>query len=239
MATSYRRRRIFWSIVLLTAALLFYVSTLGSSPLFSLPESLKDLGYSPSSSRAGQMALAKLKAATWGKSRAREIDALLHFVTQYPERRLNEDEGHINVKDVGRVMVDPEKTVDLSVYAPDGEINWEAYVRVLQEENPVVVFSKTYCPYSQRAKSLLQNYELYPPPVVVELNTRSDGPIIQKILARLTGRRTVPNVLLHGKSLGGSDDIHLLHDEHQLKGILEEGGLQVNGAFAGLQVNPA
>ncbi|PCH36091.1 glutaredoxin [Wolfiporia cocos MD-104 SS10] len=230
---SYRRRRIIWSIILFTAAILFYVSH--NDPSFwSLPQSLKDLGFSPSSSRAGQVALAKLKDAAQRKTRAREIDGLLYFVTEHPIRRFDEADGQIDVKGAGLVTVDPEQAVDLNVYAPDGEDDWDNYLGLLRDVHPLVVFSKTYCPYSQRAKALLETYELNPPPFVVELNTRSDGPIIQKILARLTGRRTVPNILLQGQSIGGSDDILKLHETNELKGLLEKGGLQLNGVYAGL-----
>ena len=110
--------------------------------------------------------------------------------------------------------------------------------------------------FSQRAKALLETYELDPAPLIVELNTRRDGPLIQKILQRLTGRRTVPNILVHvryaalvrgsalmtralikGTSLGGSDDIHALHEQHKLKGIFEDAGVEVKALWAGLPVN--
>lgn len=216
MASSFRRRRVVWSTIIFSALLLFYVSTHDIASLWSLPQSLKDFGFSPSSSHAGQVALAKLKEVTQRKAQASEIHGLLYFVSEYPERRLDEDEGYINVTGLGRVEVNPDDSIDLDVYAPDGNSNWESHMKVLKEEHPLVIFSKTYCPYvvvnqsyacisrpveyhfsfSQRAKSLLHSYELDPPPVVIELNTRSDGPMIQKILARLTGRRTVPNILL-------------------------------------------
>jgi len=183
------------------------------------------------------VAIAKFKEVALSKQRVREIDALLHFVTEHPDRRLNEEDGSINVEGVGLVKVDPEESIDFSVYSPDGDYNWESHLRVLKSEHPLVVFSKTYCPFSQRAKSLLESYSLDPPPIIVELNTRADGPLLQKILSRLTGRRTVPNVLLLGESIGGSDDIHALHEVHKLKGILEKGGLEVNGVTAGLQVH--
>lgn len=32
----------------------------------------------------------------------------------------------------------------------------------------------------------------------------------------MTGRRTVPNVLINGKSIGGGDDVAELHDEDKL-----------------------
>ncbi|KAH9839207.1 thioredoxin-like protein [Rhodofomes roseus] len=236
MASSFRRRRIVWAIILLTAGVFFYVSTSGNASFLSLPASLKDIGFSPSSSRAGQVALAKLKDIA-GKKQVPEIQGLLYFVSQHPDRTLNENEGEIEVEGKGLVKVDPETAIDLDVYAPDGHRNWDAHLKVLKEDYPVIVFSKTFCPYSQRAKALLQTYELDPPPFIVELNTRRDGPMIQNILKRLTGRRTVPNVLVHGQSLGGSDDIQALHDQHKLKGILEDAGLEVNGLWAGLQVH--
>lgn len=102
--------------------------------------------------------------------------------------------------------------------------------------------------YSRRAKALLESYQLKPAPFVVEIDTRSDGPVIQKLLGRLTGRNTVPNVLVwvcfspidfvkpsdlgtfqQANSIGGSDDIHNLHNENKLKEILLESGLEVHG----------
>lgn len=52
------------------------------------------------------------------------------------------------------------------------------------------------CSYSRRAKGLLESFNLSPSPFVVELDQRSDGVAIQAILSRLTGRKTVPNVIL-------------------------------------------
>lgn len=34
---------------------------------------------------------------------------------------------------------------------------------------------------------------------------------------------------LQGESLGGSDDVHQLHEDDKLKALLEEGGLRVAG----------
>lgn len=148
MASSFRRRRIVWSIILLTAGMFFYVSTYGDASFFSLPTSLKDLGFSPSSSRAGQVAIAKLKDITGRKSKqVPEVLGLLYFVSQYPDRTFNENEGGIDVLGKGSVKVEPESPVELDVYAPDGHANWDAHLKVLQNDFPVVVFSKTYCPY--------------------------------------------------------------------------------------------
>ena len=54
--------------------------------------------------------------------------------------------------------------------------------------------------YSQKAKELLAFYDISPAPKIIELNMRSDGPQVQGILKRLTGRSTVPNILVKVRS---------------------------------------
>lgn len=84
-------------------------------------------------------------------------------------------------------------------------------------KGPIIVFSKSYCPYSKKAKHILQDlYEISPPPYVVELDLHELGSGLQATLGRMTGRRTVPNVLINGKSIGGGDDIEALNDEDKL-----------------------
>ena len=55
-----------------------------------------------------------------------------------------------------------------------------------------------------------------PPPYVVELDEHALGPALQATLADSTGRRTVPNVLISGKSIGGGDDVEALHRDGKL-----------------------
>lgn len=72
----------------------------------------------------------------------------------------------------------------------------------------VIIFSKTYCPYSKRAKGvLLEKYIITPEPYVVELDVHPLGSHIQDELHEKTGRKTVPNILINGISIGGADDI--------------------------------
>jgi glutaredoxin len=76
----------------------------------------------------------------------------------------------------------------------------------------VIIFSKTYCPYSRKAKDiLLLKYKITPTPFVVELDEHPLGPQLQDELASRTDRRTVPNILINGKSIGGGDDVEKLH----------------------------
>lgn len=55
----------------------------------------------------------------------------------------------------------------------------------------------------------------------------ADASHIKTLLMRLTHQSTFPNVILHGRSLGGSDDLIRLHEEDQLRQELENAGIKV------------
>ncbi|KAH9964256.1 thioredoxin-like protein [Russula dissimulans] len=70
--------------------------------------------------------------------------------------------------------------------------------------NTVVVFSKTYCPYSKAAKELLaEEYADLKPTTIFELDKRDDGDKIQDYLEEKTGQRSVPNIFINRKHIGG------------------------------------
>lgn len=100
----------------------------------------------------------------------------------------------------------------------------DAYVASTVAAHPVVVFSKTYCPYCSKAKDALatsaRSVVDAPTPHVVELDRRADGAAVQAALARLTRRRTVPNVFVGGTSVGGGDDVAALSRSGVLKQML-------------------
>ncbi|KAL3624263.1 hypothetical protein CASFOL_033079 [Castilleja foliolosa] len=84
--------------------------------------------------------------------------------------------------------------------------------------NPVVVFSKTYCPYCVSVKDLLT--KLGATFKAIELNTESDGSEIQDALKEWTGQRTVPNVFIGGEHIGGCDATTNLHNQGKLVPLL-------------------
>jgi len=89
----------------------------------------------------------------------------------------------------------------------------------------VIIFSKSYCPYSKKAKHiLLERYRIVPEPYVVELDINPLGEKLQALLAKSTGRRTVPNILLLGKSIGGGDDMEELDETDTLVAKIKEMG---------------
>ena len=80
----------------------------------------------------------------------------------------------------------------------------------------VIIFSKTYCPYSKKAKAVFARYGITPAPYIVELDEHPLGPRLQDQLERSTGRRIVPNVLVNGVSVGGGDDVAAFDEKGEL-----------------------
>jgi len=89
----------------------------------------------------------------------------------------------------------------------------------LIQENDVVVFSKTYCPYARKAKSTLDSLKI--PYTTIELNNHPQGQEIQEILGKMTGASTVPRVFVKGNCIGGGDDTFRLGKSGELKKMLE------------------
>jgi len=188
-----------------------------------------------------------------------EIFGLLHFVTSPDEAGRVFNTMDDPTRDAAEeVVVQPgdaltaEKPVEMAWYAlgsiaktaqrtrgPKGlgrslaSGGWDERLKVLQEEYPLVVFSKSYCPYSKRAKRLLETYDLSPPPKIIEVDLRADSSHIKTLLTRLTRRSTFPNVILHGRSLGGSDDLMRLHEEDRLRPVMKAAGVEVRWAGEG------
>lgn len=117
----------------------------------------------------------------------------------------------------------------LPVPGSDDEDPEEARVRRIFVEilshSPVTIFSKSFCPFSGKAKHiLLQAYSILPPPHVVEVDLHKDGRALQELLQKTTGRRTVPNVLIRGKSMGGGDETELLWKSGELPARIKQIG---------------
>lgn len=91
--------------------------------------------------------------------------------------------------------------------------------------NKVVVFSKTYCPYCTRAKKLLSDLNV--PHMAIELDKVAGGSEMQSALQGITNIRTVPQVFVGGKLVGGCDDTVAAHSSGKLKQLLDGVGIAV------------
>ncbi|PMD17504.1 hypothetical protein NA56DRAFT_681077 [Hyaloscypha hepaticicola] len=83
----------------------------------------------------------------------------------------------------------------------------DAELNSILKKSPIIIFSKSYCPYSKKGKAIFNKYIINPAPFIVELDQHPLGQELQAALAVMTSRRTVPNILINGVSIGGGDDV--------------------------------
>jgi glutaredoxin 3 len=81
-----------------------------------------------------------------------------------------------------------------------------------------MIFSKSYCPYCNRAKAAFDDMGVSFG--AIELDKVEGGAEIQAKLLDMTGQRTVPNVWVKGKHLGGCDDTLAAVSSGKLKEML-------------------
>ncbi|KAJ4014068.1 Glutaredoxin [Fusarium irregulare] len=93
-------------------------------------------------------------------------------------------------------------------------------VQQLIDNNSVVVFSKSYCPYCKQTKNTLD--ELNTEYELLELDQVSDGSALQDALEKISGQRTVPNVYIKQQHIGGNSDVQSLKSGGKLKSLLKE-----------------
>lgn len=83
----------------------------------------------------------------------------------------------------------------------------------------VVVYTTDYCPYCVRALALLRSKGAEP----IEIDVTSDQEK-RRWLVEATGQRTVPQVFINGKPVGGFTDIAALDKKGELDRLLAEPG---------------
>lgn len=79
----------------------------------------------------------------------------------------------------------------------------------------VEIYVTDYCPYCVRAKMLLKKKGVD----FKEINVEND-PGKRSWLLQATGQRTVPQIFIDGRSVGGSDDIAALDRAGKLDRLL-------------------
>ncbi|KAK4720223.1 hypothetical protein R3W88_018561 [Solanum pinnatisectum] len=117
----------------------------------------------------------------------------------------------------------PRKIGRVQIRAMSGSFGsrLEESVKKTITENPVVVYSKSWCSYSTEVKVLFKRLGV--DPLVIELDEMGpQGPQLQKVLERLTGQHTVPNVFIGAKHIGGCTDTIKLYRKGELESMLSE-----------------
>jgi glutaredoxin 3 len=75
----------------------------------------------------------------------------------------------------------------------------------------ITLYVTGWCPYCQRAKALLDSKQL----VFNEIDVDEDPKLRQEMIAR-SGRRTVPQIFIGERHVGGCDDLYALESKGEL-----------------------
>ena len=82
----------------------------------------------------------------------------------------------------------------------------------------VEIYTTSYCPYCVRAKSLLESKGV----AFEEIDVTGNDAMREKMIELAGGRRTVPEIFINGRIIGGYDDLRALDDEGGLDRLLSE-----------------
>ena len=84
---------------------------------------------------------------------------------------------------------------------------------------PVTMYVSDWCPYCQRAKSLLSKKHV----VFSEINIEDDAAMREEMMAR-SNRSTVPQIFIGDKHVGGCDDLFALDQSGELDRLIQGAG---------------
>lgn len=81
----------------------------------------------------------------------------------------------------------------------------------------VVIYTADYCPFCVKAKRLLEmkkiSYE--------EIDITNSPALREEMIDKAEGRRTVPQIFIEDRPIGGCDDLHALDKAGQLDLLLQ------------------
>ncbi|MCY4550109.1 MAG: glutaredoxin 3 [Defluviicoccus sp.] len=80
----------------------------------------------------------------------------------------------------------------------------------------IEVYSSLWCPFCSRAKALLKRKGV----AYEEIDVDRDPNLRQQMMRRAGGQRTVPQIFIDGRHVGGSDDLADLERAGELDALL-------------------
>jgi glutaredoxin 3 len=81
----------------------------------------------------------------------------------------------------------------------------------------ITMYTTGWCPYCQRARGLMAKKGL----TFEEINVEEDAKLREQMLAR-SGRRTVPQIFIGDKHVGGCDELFALDSSGELDRLIRE-----------------
>jgi glutaredoxin 3 len=81
---------------------------------------------------------------------------------------------------------------------------------------PITIYTTMFCPYCVAAKRLLTKKGAE----FTEIDVTTKPDLREEMTKRAGGRRTVPQIFIGSRHVGGSDDLHELDTKGELDGLL-------------------
>ncbi|CAG8447552.1 462_t:CDS:2 [Acaulospora morrowiae] len=145
----------------------------------------------------------------------------------WPNRRKHDSQkkstdGSTLFTKIDEEMKDENDFVDLD---PLSTIEYEIYYLI--HENPVVIFTKTDCPESQSAKDVLSQYDIFPIPLIIEIDKRGkyEEEEVKEALTRFTYLNTLPSIFVDSVPIGDSEELSIMHKDGRLEKLLIDAGV--------------
>ena len=91
----------------------------------------------------------------------------------------------------------------------------------MQQKAKVEIYTWDHCPYCQRAVQLFEKKGVK----FTRYRIDGDEPTRENMSLRANGRKTVPQVFIDDKHVGGCDDIHALEEKGELDKLVFEESL--------------
>ena len=82
----------------------------------------------------------------------------------------------------------------------------------------VEIYTTEYCPYCVRAKALLRSKDVE----FTEIDVTDDDELREKMTELAGGRRTVPEIFINDRIIGGYDELRALESQGELDELLAE-----------------
>lgn len=80
----------------------------------------------------------------------------------------------------------------------------------------IIIYTADYCPYCKRAKDLLTKKGAK----FTDVDITNDQQKRIEVMEKSGGRKTVPQIFINGKHIGGSDDLYALDSKGELDKLL-------------------
>ncbi|MDQ6964724.1 MAG: glutaredoxin 3 [Mariprofundales bacterium] len=82
----------------------------------------------------------------------------------------------------------------------------------------IEIYSGSYCPYCSRAKALLKKLGA----TFTEYDVQTDPTMLDTMLSRSNGARTIPQIFINNQHIGGCDDLYALNKTGKLERLLQQ-----------------